>query len=103
MTQEEAVEVILGGQAWDKCEACKGEGKIDDLTVGGIEQHTCGTCFGVGSLTNDLYTQARFLLKLEGDGPCPPRPLTRRERIAKALGVSTTERVKRLFNIKEVK
>ena len=66
MTIEEAVEVILGKQAWNKCRFCNGMGYYQ--RDGGLMD--CDDCQCFGYLLDKDYEDASNVL----DRPLPPRP-----------------------------
>jgi RNA polymerase subunit RPABC4/transcription elongation factor Spt4 len=84
MEREQAVEVILQGQAWDPCRRCKG------LAKNGM--FACKPCHETGYTKNDEYREACVVI---GKEDYPEIPMTAGEKIAIALGKGILEEMRR--------
>ena len=73
MTKEEAAEVILGGDAWQPCPGCNGNGELKS-----VDGHDaiCAPCNGGGYWRTDDYAEACVVLKRE----YPKKMMCSRER-----------------------
>lgn len=78
MTPEEAAEVILEGNAWERCLHCQGKGEIETREGNfgdSVQQDTCTQCMGQGYQHTDAFVEACAVLERE----YPKKPMSRKE------------------------